>query len=231
MVLATLELTGGMEWLALLPAYLLGSVPFGWIFVRVLHRKDLRNEGSGNIGATNAMRVLGKPLGVVCFLLDFGKGYLPVLLFADWLSSDPELLPILRVSCGAAAVAGHVWPLYLGFRGGKAVATGCGGIVAIDPMIFLISGLLWVLVLVTTRFVGLASMVMGISWPILASWRAPDHDYGSELAVATGALAVLILWRHRANIGRMLNGTESRIGKKSSDSEESEPRIEEELRS
>jgi len=213
---ATLELTGGMEWLALLPAYLLGSIPFGWVFVRLLHGKDLRTEGSGNIGATNAMRVLGKPLGVLCFLLDFGKGYVPVYFFAEWFCSDPELLPILRVACGAAAVAGHVWPLYLGFRGGKAVATGCGGIVAIDPMIFVLGGLVWLVCLVTTRFVGLASMLMGVSWPIVASLRAPDHDYGSEVAIGTGLLAVLILWRHRANIGRMLNGTESRIGKKSS---------------
>ena len=225
MSFATLELTGGMEWLALLPAYLLGSIPFGWVFVRVLHKKDLRTEGSGNIGATNAMRVLGKPLGLLCFLLDFGKGYVPVYFFADWLSGNAELLPVLRVACGAAAVAGHVWPLYLGFRGGKAVATGCGGIVAIDPMIFVFGGLIWLATLAVTRYVGLASMLMGVSWPIVASLRAPGRAYDSEVAIGTGLLAVLILWRHRANIGRMLNGTESRIGKPKADTGEKDEGI------
>ena len=210
-----LELTGGMEWLALLPSYLLGAIPFGWLAVRFLRGKDLRLEGSGNIGATNAMRVLGKPLGLVCFLLDFGKGFVPVACFAGWFSSDPQVLPLLKVSCGAAAVCGHVWPIYLGFKGGKAVATGCGGIVAIDPMIAVIGGVVWLVVLLSTRFVGLASMAMGISWPITAFLRARDHDYGMEVAAATGALAVLILWRHRANIGRMLRGEEARIGKQS----------------
>ncbi|MFT5287527.1 MAG: glycerol-3-phosphate acyltransferase PlsY [Planctomycetota bacterium] len=212
-----LELTGGMEWLALLPSYLLGAIPFGWVAVRMLHGKDLRQEGSGNIGATNAMRILGKPLGVVCFLLDFGKGFVPVALFATWFAGDPEVLPILKVSCGAAAVCGHVWPIYLGFKGGKAVATGCGGIVAIDPMIAVIGGVAWLVVLITTRYVGLASMLMGVSWPIAAFVRAPDYEYGLEVALATGALAILILWRHRANMGRMLRGEESRIGKKSSE--------------
>jgi glycerol-3-phosphate acyltransferase PlsY len=211
---AALDVPGGAEVLALLFAYLLGAVPFGWILVRVLKGVDLRTIGSGNIGATNAMRALGRPLGVLCFFLDFGKGYVPVALFAEWFASDPAGLPVLRVLCGAAAVCGHVWPVYLRFRGGKAVATGCGGIVAIDPMIFVLGGLVWLAVLATTRYVGLASMLMGLTWPIAAWVRAPGRSYGSEVAVGTGALAVLILWRHRANIGRMLQGTESRIGKK-----------------
>lgn len=198
--------------LALLASYLLGAVPFGWVLVRLLKGTDLRTIGSGNIGATNAMRALGRPLGVLCFFLDFGKGYVPVLWFAALATSDPETLPLLRVLCGAAAVCGHVWPVYLRFRGGKAVATGSGGIVAIDPMVFVIAGLAWLVVLVTTRYVGLASMVMAVAWPVAAWARAGTRPHGSELVLGTGALAVLILWRHRANIRRMLDGTESRAG-------------------
>ncbi len=206
--------TSGAQWLALLAAYLLGSIPFGWILVRTLKGIDLRSVGSGNIGATNAMRVLGRPLGILCFALDFAKGYLPVRFFAQWAVDGPEELPLLRVACGAAAVLGHVFPIYLRFRGGKAVATGCGGIVAIDPMLFVIGGIAWLVVLATTRYVGLASMVMGIAWTIAAALRAPTKPYGSEFVVATAVLAGLILWRHRANIRRMLDGTERRSGGK-----------------
>jgi acyl phosphate:glycerol-3-phosphate acyltransferase len=202
----------GVEWLALLAAYLLGSIPFGWILVRVLKGIDLRTVGSGNIGATNAMRVLGRPLGILCFALDFAKGYVPTRWFAEWALEGADHLPLLRVLCGAAAVIGHVFPIYLRFRGGKAVATGCGGIVAIDPMLFVIGGIAWLVVLATTHYVGLASMVMGLAWPIAAALRAPAEPYGSEFVVATAALAVLILWRHRANIKRMLDGTERRTG-------------------
>lgn len=209
------------EFGVLLLSYLLGAVPFGWLMTRVIKGTDLRTIGSGNIGSTNAMRALGKPLGVLAFLLDFAKGYVPVAVFAAWATADPERLPLVRVLCGTAAVCGHVWPVYLRFRGGKAVATGCGGIVAIDPMIFVISGLAWVSTLAVTRYVGLASMVMGVAFPIFAYARmGAARGYGIELVVATGALALLILWRHRANIGRMLAGTESRIGEQKEDTTE-----------
>ncbi len=201
------------EFGVLLLSYLLGAVPFGWLMTRVIKGVDLRTIGSGNIGSTNAMRALGKPLGVLAFLLDFAKGYVPAAFFAGWAATDPERLSLVRVLCGTAAVCGHVWPVYLRFKGGKAVATGCGGIVAIDPMIFVFSGLAWVGTLAVTRYVGLASMVMGVTFPIFAwSRKGEVRGYGMELVVATAALAVLILWRHRANIGRMLAGTESRIG-------------------
>lgn len=197
---------------ALLASYLLGAVPFGWLMVRLVKGVDLRTVGSGNIGATNAMRALGKPLGVLCFLLDFAKGWVPVRLFAAWAAAGPDGLPWAHVLCGTAAVCGHVWPVYLRFKGGKAVATGCGGIVAVDPVVFLAGGVAWLAVLFTTRYVSLASMVMGLVWPAAAWVRAPHQPYGPEFGAATLVLAVLILWRHRANIGRMLAGTEARAG-------------------
>jgi len=200
--------------LALLASYLLGAVPFSWLFTRVLKGVDLRQVGSGNIGATNAMRVLGRPLGVAAFLCDFGKGLVPVVWFAPALvgSADPGWL---RVLCGAAAVAGHVWPIYLGFKGGKAVATGCGAVAGIDPWIFLAGGLLWLVVLFATRFVSLASVAMGLAFPCAAALRRSPERYGFEVVLGTSALALLILVCHRSNLKRLAAGTEPRIGRRS----------------
>lgn len=200
--------------LALVLSYLFGSVPFGFLMVRFLKGEDLRRLGSGNIGATNAMRALGRPLGVVAFLLDFAKGFVPVALLAPAFTVTAGVDPSwLAVGCGAAAVLGHVFPVYLGFRGGKAVATGCGAIVAIDPWIFVLSGLAWLATLALTRFVGLASVLMGVAFPVVAALRSRSQPYGVEVVLATGALATLILLRHRSNLKRMLDGTEPRIGR------------------
>jgi len=198
--------------IAVLLSYLLGAVPFGFLMVRFLKGEDLRTVGSGNIGATNAMRALGKPLGVVAFFLDFAKGWVPVALIAPALVSEGTENPmILAVLCGAAAVVGHVFPVYLRFKGGKAVATGCGAIVGIDPVIFLIAGVVWLITLASTRFVGLASMLMGLAFPVVAGVRG----HGVWVVLGTGALAALILARHRSNLLRMIDGTEPRIGRKS----------------
>ncbi len=117
---------GASEAVGLVASYLLGAIPFGFVLVRLVKGVDLRTVGSGNIGATNAMRVLGKPLGLVAFLLDFAKGLVPVVVFAPLFASAPSTP--LRVLMGAAAVVGHVFPIYLRFKGGKAVATGRTGV-------------------------------------------------------------------------------------------------------
>ena len=201
--------------LALLLSYLLGAVPFGFVMAR-LRGVDLRTIGSGNIGATNAMRALGKPLGLTAFALDLVKGWVPVAWIAPALvGADGGFDPgWARVLCGAAAVSGHVWPVYLGFRGGKGVATGCGGIVAIDPWIFVWGGVVWLVTLLTTRFVGLSSMLMGVAFALTAFLRREAGGYGLEVVFGTGALALLILARHRSNLGRMLAGTEPRAGRR-----------------
>ena len=188
----------GLAWRVLL-SYLLGAIPFGLVMCLVFRGVDLREVGSGNIGATNAMRVLGPPLGVIAFLLDLGKGYAPVALLG---MGDPRW----QVLCGAAAVCGHVWPIYLRFRGGKAVATGCGAIVAIDPVIFLGAALVWLMVLLLFGFVSVASLAMGVAMPLLAAVR---HQ---PLPVILGAagLTLLILIRHRSNMARLLDGSEAR---------------------
>jgi len=183
----------------ILASYLLGAVPFGFVMCRVLRGVDLREVGSGNIGATNAMRVLGAPLGLIAFLLDTGKGFAP----AFWLGAGD---PTWQVACGAAAVLGHVFPIYLGFKGGKAVATGCGATLAIDPLIFVSVGVVWLVTLFVAGYVSLASIAMGVAFPI-AAWALGQPPM---VIAGTGGLTLLILVRHRSNMKRLLDGTETR---------------------
>ncbi|MAF65378.1 MAG: acyl-phosphate glycerol 3-phosphate acyltransferase [Planctomycetes bacterium] len=185
----------------LLASYLAGSVPFGWLMARVLRGVDIRTIGSGNIGATNAMRALGRPLGMVALAGDLGKGFAPV-----WFLAQGE--PALQVACGAAAVGGHVWPVFLRLRGGKAVATGCGVLLAVDWPVVLGAGLVWCAVLLLTRFVGLASVAMGVAFPCIAAARGASW----EIVCGAAALALLIVGRHRSNMVRVLAGTEPRVG-------------------
>jgi glycerol-3-phosphate acyltransferase PlsY len=203
-------MTSASEWLAVLLSYLLGAVPFGLIFARWFAGIDLRQFGSGNIGATNATRALGRPLGFTVFALDCLKGWLPVILISPALSADPDTLRLLQVLCGAAAVLGHCYPIYLGFVGGKGVATGCGALVGLDPAIFLIGAAVWLLVLFTSRYVALASIAMGAAFPIAAWFRRPTGSH--EVFLGATLLFVLILIRHRSNLRRILAGTEPKSG-------------------
>lgn len=198
--------------LALLASYLLGSVPFGLVMAKLIKGVDLREVGSGNIGATNAMRVLGKPLGLMAFSLDFAKGLVPTLYFAGFASDLNAQAPLLAESlCGVCAVVGHCFPLYLRFKGGKGVATGCGAIVGVAPMVFVASGLVWILTLGVGRMVSLASMAMGLAFPIAAWFLVPGAPV---FAAACVLLTILVLVRHRANIARIRLGSEPRIGTK-----------------
>jgi len=194
-----------LDAVAILASYLLGAVPFGLVLVRATRGIDLRQVGSGNIGATNAMRAAGRPVGLAVFALDFLKGLAPVLLAAP--AAGGGLSPReLQVACGTAAVVGHCFPLYLRFRGGKGVATGCGALLAIDWRIFLAGGAVWIATLAATRFTGLASILMGFAFVATAwvLWR----ERAPEVVVGAGLLTLLILVRHRTNIARMLAGTE-----------------------
>ena len=195
-------------------AYLTGSIPFG-ILLAKLRGVDLRAVGSGNIGATNAMRALGKPLGLLAFALDFGKGFIVpwCLLHAeipggsDW---DPSHSLMLASAAGVAAAAGHVWPIWLGLRGGKAVATALGALCAIDPVVALWGGPVWLLAVFCSSHVSVGSLAMSASFPITA-WIRRDQLEGSGALVAASALLCLLIWvRHRPNIERLLQGTEAR---------------------
>jgi len=200
------------EWLGLLGSYLMGSIPFGLLLGFAVRGIDVRKTGSGNIGATNVGRALGRPWAFVAFACDFAKGWAPAFLVPRWLpgESSPGALTALF---GFAAVCGHVWPLYLGFRGGKGVATLCGAVVAIDPVLFVGGGAVWLLTLLLTRYVGLSSMMMGLSFPFLAAWHLRDDAEVREVVWGSALLSALVFVRHRANIGRMLAGTEPRAGR------------------
>jgi glycerol-3-phosphate acyltransferase PlsY len=206
---ALLPSTAG-GWLSVAVSYLLGAIPFGLVLGHLVGGVDIRRVGSGNIGATNLGRALGRPWAVLAFALDCAKGWAPAALFP--VANPDEPLWSLRLACGVAAVCGHIWPVYLRFRGGKGVATLCGAVLAVDPLVFLGGGAVWLGVLVSTRFVGLASMLMGLSFPFLAAWRLAGAEHARVVIAGLGLLSALVFIRHRANIGRMLAGTEPKAG-------------------
>ncbi len=204
--------------LALLAAaYLIGAIPFGYLIGRA-RGIDLFKAGSGNIGATNAGRVLGRTWGVAVFLLDFLKGAIPVAAIvpvARSLDADGWLSPVeLRALAAALAFLGHLFPIYLGFRGGKGVATGAGTIAVLVPGPALLAVLGWVVVLLVTRMVSLASIaaviILAAAWLLVtpAPLAAPSRPVALYLLI--GALAIIV--KHRGNIRRLLRGTENRIG-------------------
>ncbi|HPJ24756.1 MAG TPA: glycerol-3-phosphate 1-O-acyltransferase PlsY [Synergistaceae bacterium] len=199
-----------------LMGYLFGSFPTGLLLVRMLRGEDIRNYGSGNIGATNVGRLLGKPAAIGVALADMIKGGLGVLAARLMGITDPGLLALV----GFAGVCGHNFPVWLHFRGGKGVATSFGVFfflgVALQPsggILWLgapLGGLLWYLLLKTTRFVSLSSIVSVPSMALIFRLLGAPWEY-SCLALALGGLT---MFRHSQNIRRLLNGTESRVGEK-----------------
>ncbi|MFC3570858.1 glycerol-3-phosphate 1-O-acyltransferase PlsY [Paracoccus simplex] len=184
--------------------YLLGSIPFGIVITRALGLGDLRRIGSGNIGATNVLRTGNKPAALATLLLDSGKGAIAVLL-ARWLAG-----PDAALVAGAAAFLGHLFPVWLGFRGGKGVATFLGTLLALDWRLGLIACGIWLLTAAAGRISSLSALVAAALTPFLALWLD-----GPRMAAVTAFMAVLIFIRHHANISRILAGTEPRIGRKS----------------
>ncbi len=191
----------------LLVCYLVGSFPSGVILARRMKGVDLRLQGSGNVGATNAFRALGLAGGLLVLAADLLKGYLAVSLAAVALAPD-LLLPMVKVGCGLAAIAGHNWSVFLRFRGGKGVATSFGVLLGLTPLVAAMAGLLWVSVVMLTRYSSLASLAALVSVPILMI------VYGDSMVyVAFGVLAAAFaLYRHRGNIQRLLKGQELALG-------------------
>ncbi|MDF3852866.1 glycerol-3-phosphate 1-O-acyltransferase PlsY [Paracoccus sp. P2] len=183
--------------------YLLGSIPFGIVITRALGLGDLRRIGSGNIGATNVLRTGNKPAALATLLLDSGKGAIAVLL-ARWLAG-----PDAALVAGAAAFLGHLFPVWLGFRGGKGVATFLGTLLALDWRLGLSACGIWLLTAAVGRISSLSALVAAALTPFLALWLD-----GPSMAAVAAFMAVLIFIRHHANIARILSGTEPRIGSK-----------------
>ena len=193
-------------------SYLLGSLPFGLWLAKVWKGIDIRKHGSGNIGATNVMRVCGKPVGITVFTLDVLKGLIPPLVAnVMGLSASWQILSAML------AILGHIFPVWLGFKGGKGVATGLGAFVGVAPYVGLFNFAVWILLVFTTRIVSVASIVAAI----LLSVMMPVFYPGDNVRLAFGIVcSVLGLITHRANIKRLLNGTETRLGQKKHDEEE-----------
>ncbi|HHT72586.1 MAG TPA: glycerol-3-phosphate 1-O-acyltransferase PlsY [Firmicutes bacterium] len=190
----------------LLAAYLLGSIPFGLIVGHIWAKIDIRRHGSGNIGMTNVMRTVGYVPGVLTLIFDAGKGALAVFL-ARAVSDDP----MVWLACGACAIAGHNWSIFLRFQGGKGVATTAGVFLGVAPYIALALFCVFLAVVVTTRYVSLGSIIAAATLPI---WLMLFKFPWQALALGT-LISVVTVVRHRSNIGRLLTGTEHRFGQKS----------------
>ena len=185
--------------------YLLGSTPSGYLAGRWLKDIDLRDCGSGSTGATNVLRNVGKAPALVVFLLDVGKGALAVLLAKHFGLSD-----WIQVLTGLAALAGHIWPVWLGWKGGKAVATGFGMFLGLAWPVGLACFGLFMAVISIFRIVSLSSVVAAVGLPLLMLLSGQGAAYITVSLVAS----LMVLWRHRSNIQRLIAGTEPRIGQK-----------------
>lgn len=188
--------------IACIVAYLLGSIPNGLVFGKLIWQVDLRKHGSHNIGATNAWRTLGKGPGFLIFLLDFFKGFISV-----WLGSVLAGTPMAMVLAGICAIIGHSCSVFLKFKGGKGVATGLGVIVMLMPLPALIVFAVWLLIVKISGYVSLGSIIAAALVPILA-WL---QGYAMEYTVFGLLAAAFVIVRHKANIIRLLNGSESKI--------------------
>lgn len=186
--------------IALVVAYLLGAMPFALIAGK-LHGVDLRKVGSGNLGATNVFRTLGRTAGVTVMVLDIAKGTAAVLI-AEAITNNPWPL-----AAGALAILGHVFPVWTGFRGGKGVATGAGALIGLVPVASAVMLVIWLVLVLTTRYVSVASIVAALAAAPLAWAFGAPWSYVGFVAVA----ALFVVWKHRENIVRLTRGEEHRI--------------------
>jgi len=196
-------------------SYLAGSIPTAVIASRIVMKDDIRNHGSKNAGATNVFRVMGWKPALVVVLVDVGKGVLATLAIASLRIGPVPLDPILiKIIAGTAAIIGHVWTLFAGFKGGKGVGTAFGAFLGIAPLPVLITLVVWLAVVFSTRIVSVSSLAAAVCLP-LALWiqkRFFKPDIPDPLVWITVILALLIVFTHRSNIRRLLHGEENRFG-------------------
>jgi glycerol-3-phosphate acyltransferase PlsY len=199
-----------LQFLWTVAAYFIGSIPFGFLAGK-MRGVDIRDHGSGNIGATNVLRTLGKPVGITVLLLDIAKGVVPVLLTQKF--SDSSLIPIVTA---VATILGHNYTCFLGFKGGKGIATSAGALAPLLPIPMLVALLLWITLFLATRYVSVASIGAAASLPItLGILFATQKNWDWILFGFTALLAGLAVWRHHSNIQNLRNGTENRFVPKS----------------
>ena len=196
-----------MRALGLTVAYLIGSIPVGFLVARVAGGIDIRGKGSGNIGATNVLRTLGPVPAALTLLGDIGKGYLAVRAAE---AMGPE--PAWGAAGALLAIAGNCWPVFLRFRGGKGVATGLGAFLALTPRAILPAALVWIALVAAFRYVSLAS-ILGCVALAVGAWAFGYAPMYTVAAIGSGAV---IVWRHRENVARLIAGSERRLGERTS---------------
>jgi glycerol-3-phosphate acyltransferase PlsY len=204
-------------------AYLIGSIPFSFLVVKLMTGADIREVGSRNVGATNVARSFGKLPGIIALLLDMAKGYAAVAL-AKWVTSSPQwplpagvdALPLHSRAfwvalCGLIAVLGHMFPVWLRFHGGKGVATATGVFLALDPIAVLAGAIVFAIVVISTRFVSLASIVSSASVPIFLRFLTHAPFWTVNISIV---IAIAIIIKHHSNIARLTQGRERRMGER-----------------
>lgn len=200
--------------LGIIGSYLLGSIPTSVWVGKFFFKTDIRAHGSGNAGATNAIRVFGYGAGIPVLLFDIAKGWFPVYFAASilqWNTLDIDIVYI-QIIFGLAAVLGHVYPLYIRFKGGKGVGTFAGLALGLFPLAFLSSFIIFLIVVIITRFVSLGSMMAAIAFPLFLIFIFDNH---SIPLIGIGIFAsVFIIYTHRSNISKLMNGTENKFGAK-----------------
>jgi len=196
------------NWLIPIVAYLLGSIPFGLLVVKAMGRPDIRSTGSGNIGAANVTRSAGLLPGILTLLLDAAKGYTAVWLAFRWTGGNIRWM----MAAAILAVIGHMFPIWLGFRGGKGVATGLGVFLPISPEAVVAALVLWLAVVIFWRYSSLGSLAAAVALPVFVYiLYAPRHAPPEFVTLGTVLISVLVLLQHRSNIARLVAGTEPRI--------------------
>jgi len=196
--------------LVLIISYLLGSIPFGYLVVKAGEGDDIRDQGSGNIGAANVARNAGLVAGVLTLVLDAAKGYAAVLIAERWATGSNSTRWMM--ASAIAAVVGHMYPVWLGFKGGKGVATSLGVFIPICREAVLVAIILWILVVAFWRYSSLGSVVAAAALPVLVHlFYAPRHAPPGYVTQGTILISLLVLWKHRANIERLIAGDEPRL--------------------
>jgi glycerol-3-phosphate acyltransferase PlsY len=201
-------------------AYLLGSIPFGYILVRLFRKQDIRQTGSGNIGATNVARSGAKGLGIVTLIMDAAKGYAAVKIgmalypaIADYVRYDQKYSYVLAAIAALFAILGHMYPVWLKFKGGKGVATGVGVFLALAPKAVGLVLVLFLVIVWFSRYVSLGSIIATAAFPLLA-WLLYRNSTPSIVFIIAAVGALLIISKHHQNIRRLIAGTEHRLGEK-----------------
>lgn len=196
-----------MPYLFLFLAYLLGATPTSLWVGKAVHGVDLREEGSGNLGATNTFRVLGWKAALPVLAFDIFKGWLPAAWFADWAGVEGFSWVL---AFGAAAIFGHVFSLWAGFRGGKGVATSAGVFISLAPWAVLVAAVAFLALAFGTRIVSLGSIAAAVVLPVTVAFT--PHRGGDGVVIFSGVLGLFVIWAHRSNIRRLLRGEENRFG-------------------